>query len=678
MTVNLSALAGAGQQFFDNNGNPLTGGKLYSYEAGTTTPQTTYTNASGSTAHTNPIILDSAGRVPGGEIWLTAGETYKFVLKTSAEVTLATWDNITGINGTGITSNAATVVYDPAGTGAVATNVQAKLRESVSVLDFGADSTGTADSSTAISNAIATGKSVYFPAGTYLCNVNINTKTILFGDGSTASIIRPYSYLTPAMIYTFAAQQNPVFGYWNYHSEVRNLGFKGTGTGASATGIGFSFGSSGPSNYVSGAEYANNVTFYNCFFSNLEKGVQFPFGNIGSSFYSCGFQGNYYGIYMLNNKSGSGDDMHAGNKYFYNGEISSNTVGVYINNTQDGFGGVNFTDTIIEYNNIGVYVYNTASSFTPIQFNDCWNEGNGLLSGGPSSVTVDVWTGSVKTTTSADVYFCVLYNDLTLINGGFASGISLTKNNARVNVKNTRVETSSSFAGQPNNITYGDSNIFFENCISSSGYSSSAGYSGNVQCVGFNASNFPSSKSSGFTVGSRFRFLPVSYAVRTGSGLQGVSEKFITAQTYGGASSGTGTLVTSGTSPKYTNYNQFTFTFASTAQYYAPTNTAVSVVAGTWIAFTCDIFLVSAGSAIAITFSDLSLNNAGRIVLGVESVWRTIGGVAYIPDGANLALWFETIAAPQTAVINVSAFQCKYFATQGEAENFLASRTYVE
>jgi len=41
MAVNLSSLAGVGAQFLDNNGNVLTGGKLYSYAAGTTTPQTT-------------------------------------------------------------------------------------------------------------------------------------------------------------------------------------------------------------------------------------------------------------------------------------------------------------------------------------------------------------------------------------------------------------------------------------------------------------------------------------------------------------------------------------------------------------------------------------------------------------------------------------------------------------
>lgn len=165
MTVNLSALAGAGQQFFDNVGNTLSGGKLWSYQAGTTTPQTTYTTSAGNVAHTNPIILDSAGRVPGGEIWLTTGASYKFVLMTSADVTLATWDNITGINGTGIATNASVVQYDPAGTGAVSTTVQAKLRQTVSVMDFGATSGGsnTAAINAAINYAISSGARVKFP-----------------------------------------------------------------------------------------------------------------------------------------------------------------------------------------------------------------------------------------------------------------------------------------------------------------------------------------------------------------------------------------------------------------------------------------------------------------------------------------------------------------------------------
>jgi hypothetical protein len=95
-TVTLSIFGGVGAQFFDNNGVPLSGGKIYSYLAGTTTPQVTYTSSNGAVAHTNPIILDSGGRVPGGEIWNLYSAQYKFILKTSADVTIASFDNVGG------------------------------------------------------------------------------------------------------------------------------------------------------------------------------------------------------------------------------------------------------------------------------------------------------------------------------------------------------------------------------------------------------------------------------------------------------------------------------------------------------------------------------------------------------------------------------------------------------
>lgn len=103
MAVILSPLAGAGWQFFDDNGDPLTGGLLYTYAAGTTTPLTTYSSSTGATANANPIVLDSAGRV-SGEVWLTTGSSYKLVLKTSAGVTIWTNDNIAGIPASSITS----------------------------------------------------------------------------------------------------------------------------------------------------------------------------------------------------------------------------------------------------------------------------------------------------------------------------------------------------------------------------------------------------------------------------------------------------------------------------------------------------------------------------------------------------------------------------------------------
>ena len=99
MAVNLSPVGGAAAQFLDNSGNVLTGGKIYTYSGGTTTSLATYTSNTGVTYHSNPIILDASGRVPaGGEIWLTDGISYKFVIKDANDVLLGTYDNITGIN----------------------------------------------------------------------------------------------------------------------------------------------------------------------------------------------------------------------------------------------------------------------------------------------------------------------------------------------------------------------------------------------------------------------------------------------------------------------------------------------------------------------------------------------------------------------------------------------------
>ena len=97
MAVFLSPVGGVAAQFFTNTGSVLTGGKLYTYAAGTTTPLTSYTTSVGNVARTNPIVLDAAGRVPsGGEIWITSA-AYKFVLTDSTDVLIATYDNLFGI-----------------------------------------------------------------------------------------------------------------------------------------------------------------------------------------------------------------------------------------------------------------------------------------------------------------------------------------------------------------------------------------------------------------------------------------------------------------------------------------------------------------------------------------------------------------------------------------------------
>jgi hypothetical protein len=192
MAVNLSMLAGASAQFFDNSGVILSGGLVYTYTAGTTTPQTAYTTSSGNTAHTNPIVLDSAGRVAsGGEIWLTDAVSYKFVLKTSAAVTIGTYDNVTG-NSSGVyaafaaSSGSSLVGYLPLGTGAIATTVQSKLRQTIHIFDFVPVAlqaailgrTSATDVTSYIQAAInyassINGADIYFPAGKFNISATI-------------------------------------------------------------------------------------------------------------------------------------------------------------------------------------------------------------------------------------------------------------------------------------------------------------------------------------------------------------------------------------------------------------------------------------------------------------------------------------------------------------------------
>ena len=92
----LLSSVGIGQQFFDNNGVPLSGGLIYTYQAGSSTPLVTYTDNGGTTANANPIVLDSSGRVPN-EIWLLQGYSYKFIVQSSTGTSLITLDNLYGI-----------------------------------------------------------------------------------------------------------------------------------------------------------------------------------------------------------------------------------------------------------------------------------------------------------------------------------------------------------------------------------------------------------------------------------------------------------------------------------------------------------------------------------------------------------------------------------------------------
>jgi hypothetical protein len=267
--VNISPVAGAGWQFFDNNGNPLSGGKLFTYAAGTTTNQVTYTTSAGTpgTEHTNPIVLDAAGRVSGGnEVWLVNGQQYKFVLKTSADVQLWSADNISG-NG-----DPASIFYVPASdsllapgpltvksaldqitnddngssvigflhsdTGSVPRTVEAKLEDTpVSVKDFGAVGDGIANDTAAIVAALGTNNSIYFPAGTYLVNGNINIQNkTLVGNSWRDTVIQLVGSNTNTPVFINSANSSSPWGS-GAGFTLTNLTVKGNWDGSTANPV---------------------------------------------------------------------------------------------------------------------------------------------------------------------------------------------------------------------------------------------------------------------------------------------------------------------------------------------------------------------------------------------------------------------------------------------------------
>ena len=191
-TYNLSAFAGAGAQFFDDNGTPLVGGKLYSYASGTTTLLATYTTSAGTVANTNPIILNAGGRT-SNEIWQTTGVLLKFVLYTATDELIGTYDGIPSINDPfGINSQLGSV----AGTNTITAAATPPLTAYAtgSIYSFIAANTNTGAATLSIDGLTATSitknGSVALSAG----DIQTGKMTLVEFDGTTFQLINNIVY----------------------------------------------------------------------------------------------------------------------------------------------------------------------------------------------------------------------------------------------------------------------------------------------------------------------------------------------------------------------------------------------------------------------------------------------------------------------------------------------------
>jgi hypothetical protein len=91
-------LPNAVQQFFDNNGNPLTSGTVTTYVPNTTTLKTTWSNSTETTAWANPLTLNAAGRPPGNLGIFGDGDYRQIVKDKNGNII---WDQVTSSTGSG-------------------------------------------------------------------------------------------------------------------------------------------------------------------------------------------------------------------------------------------------------------------------------------------------------------------------------------------------------------------------------------------------------------------------------------------------------------------------------------------------------------------------------------------------------------------------------------------------
>ena len=238
---------------------------------------------------------------------------------------------IAALNGT---TGAANVGYTPAGTGAVATTVQAKLRQTVSVIDFGADPTGAADSKTAfqatIDYLVSTGKSgvVVVPAGSYklLSGITIDASVCTIRGDAALLDFSSFGASTGAAI-TLTGDAIDYGGnpYFNGVNVMQGLKIKGPGptvtgnTGVLLTGSGLE----GSNDYAlrdcEVFSFANGVVMgnvaYHLLFDHCSvflcgvavTGQSFTNAGARNVFHRCTIYNSDYGFVLQNAASGSTD-----------------------------------------------------------------------------------------------------------------------------------------------------------------------------------------------------------------------------------------------------------------------------------------------------------------------------------------------------------------------------------
>ena len=179
--------------FYDDDGTPLDNGAIYVGAVDQNpraAPVQVFYDEARTVAATQPI------RTLNGRPAYQGAPTRLYIAETAYSIEV---QNRFGTPVTGPANDdslgAEDIVYTPAGPGAVTRTVQAKLRDTVSVKDFGAVGDGVANDAPAFQAAINTGKNVFVPKGTYriASALNITAPVAISGESKEAVISLPAS-----------------------------------------------------------------------------------------------------------------------------------------------------------------------------------------------------------------------------------------------------------------------------------------------------------------------------------------------------------------------------------------------------------------------------------------------------------------------------------------------------
>ena len=398
------------QMFYSTSGLPLTDGYIYIGTA-SQNPQT------------NPIAVywDAAGTIPAAQPIRTSGgypvrngsPATVFVLAT--DFSLIVRDKSSKLVFSRLSGNAFSaewVTYTPAGTGAVTTTVQAKLRESVSVKDFGAVGDGVTDDTAAIQAAINyctslsnRKQTLYFPANNAATSYRITASLVItgrlniIGDGEFSTTIYADGFSAGQYILNFDNLDASVV----YFGGVRGITLRGSNTNARGIRL-------------------NNASYWtlkNVQLFTLGVGVYLTGTRCFSNFFEqvTGYGISFYTVQF--------DSFTGGGQYQFLGCTFTGANGVYVSNTASTDGLAFYDCNFEQCTTTDAYVAGTVSGLT---FSGCRSEG---LDGERSFLIQPDAGKYVRGLTVTGCTWATDFGNAYAVDiGGDVSGFSITGNHA--------------------------------------------------------------------------------------------------------------------------------------------------------------------------------------------------------------------------------------------------------